>query len=112
MATFYRITLDWATAEADKAVIQETGALVAKAIWTNKMPSPADVRRLSRNLAATPALARKTIDALPQSPLTYAKAHASWSSGSSLRKVIRPWTGSWSRSFLSWTSLSVIPIHA
>ncbi len=73
MAVFHRgIALDPRSADADRAVIEESGRLAAKARWVNKMPNPAEVRRMAADLAKSPASARDAIDALPQSPLTYA----------------------------------------
>ncbi|OAI30531.1 hypothetical protein A1351_22720 [Methylosinus sp. R-45379] len=76
MATFYRgITLDPATAAADKAAIWETGLLATKAFWGNTRSSPEEVRRLTPQIAAAPSKVRETIRALPQEPMTYACAY-------------------------------------
>lgn len=75
MAILYRgVALDPATADADRQAIGETGRLAAKSFWRNTMASPAEVRRMAAGLAASPAGARDAIDALPQTPLTYACA--------------------------------------
>ena len=76
MATFYRgITLDPAFANADKALIRETGRLNAKALWSgNTRSSPAEVRRLTPYLAATRSKVRESIRALSREPMTYACA--------------------------------------
>ncbi|WP_442754279.1 hypothetical protein ACNHKD_14965 [Methylocystis sp. JAN1] len=75
MAVFYRgITLDPATAEADKAAIKETGQLARKATWNNTRAHPNEVRRITPPLASTPETARRAIRELPQEPMTYACA--------------------------------------
>lgn len=75
MAVFHRgVALDPTTADADVEAIRRTGRLAANARWGGTMPNPAEVRRIAADLAKSAASARKTIDGLPQTPLTYACA--------------------------------------
>jgi hypothetical protein len=76
MARFHRgVALNPAAAEADIQAIRRTGELVAKAVWgRNALPRPDEVRRVTEGLVAAPAGARAALDALPQTPVTYACA--------------------------------------